>query len=75
MATATETTLPVEPLITEEQIAAVLGVSRRTVRAWVAAGRFPKPLKHGGWIRWRAADLHKHLAQLDQQRQQPQPAA
>jgi excisionase family DNA binding protein len=67
-----------EPLMTQAEVAKAIGVVPRTIRAWAADGRFPKPLAHGRrWRRWRSADVQKFVEQLDEQRRQgnPVPAA
>jgi predicted DNA-binding transcriptional regulator AlpA len=51
------------PLLTLEEVAAMLRVSTRTVRRRIAAGVFPQPIRFDGARRplWRERDLELHL--------------
>ena len=52
-----------EPLLlTVAGVARLLGVSARTVRRLVGAGRLIAPVKLGGSVRWRADELRKWIA-------------
>jgi len=44
-------------LLTAKDIAALCGVSVRTVWEWRAAGRLPAPIRLGRLIRWRRKDI------------------
>lgn len=46
-------------LLTEAQVGMLIGFSRRTVRAWVSAGKFPPPVKLPGAEAGAAADDDK----------------
>lgn len=46
-------------VLSSADIAEILGVSRRTVNRYAAAGRLPKPIKHLPRRRWRRADIEK----------------
>ena len=50
---------PVLPklLLTVREVAAVVSVSERMIRGMVASGRFPRPLRIGRSVRWRASDV------------------
>ena len=59
-------------LLTIDQLATKLGVSKSCIRKWLASGFLPRPLKLGKrLIRW---ELDTIAAWLDQQRQQRQPS-
>ena len=49
-------------LLTAEQLAATLGVSAKTIRRYVAAGRLPAPIRIGKLQRWRRADVESALS-------------
>lgn len=45
------------------ETAALIGVSPETIRLWVKAGNFPKPVKVGARaVGWRETDLMDYLA-------------
>lgn len=48
---------PVALLVTARDVAAMLGVSTATVWRLRSAGKLPPPLKVGGAVRWRKADI------------------
>lgn len=39
------------------EVALLLGVSKRSVYRLLDAGKIPKPIKLGGAVRWRRADI------------------
>ncbi len=43
-------------------VAAMLALSRRTVFRLADAGKLPPPLRIGGSLRWRLADVRKWIA-------------
>ena len=49
-------------LIPVGDVAAMLGVSRRTVWRLADAGKLPPPLRIGGSLRWRLADVQQWIA-------------
>ena len=51
-------------LLRVEQVAAELGVSRRTVWRLVSGGRLPRPLAIGRCRRWRRADVERFVVGL-----------
>ena len=51
---STDTTLV---LLTAEEVAAMLGVSERTLWRLLSAGKVPKPIRFGRNTRWRAAEV------------------
>ena len=57
-----------EQLMTVDQAAAILAVSRRTLYRMIAAGEFPAPLRVGGARRVAASDLVEFLGRLKQGR-------
>jgi prophage regulatory protein len=63
---ATASTLPDKPYLSRREICAVISVSARTLRAWAADGRFPRPLKLGSncW-RWKTADVERWLREKE----------
>jgi excisionase family DNA binding protein len=48
-------TVPV--LLTAEEVAAMLGVSERTLWRLLSAGKLPKPVRFGRNTRWREAEV------------------
>lgn len=41
------------PWLSLAEVAALLTISKRTLQKWVAAGRFPAPVRRGAkWVRW-----------------------
>jgi excisionase family DNA binding protein len=48
-------------MLTIQQIATLLGVSRITVRRYWAAGLIPEPVKLGRTVRWRKSDIDQWL--------------
>jgi predicted DNA-binding transcriptional regulator AlpA len=48
-------------LVDEARLAARLGVSRSTLQSWRYAGRGPRYLKIGRFIRYRNADVDAYL--------------
>jgi predicted DNA-binding transcriptional regulator AlpA len=51
-------------------LARELGVSPRTIRRWIAAGRFPRPIfvSAGAPARWRIAQIEDWLGRLQVRR-------
>ena len=48
---------PVDPLLTDKEAAAELGVAVSTFRRHVAQGLVPRPLKLGGASRWPRSEV------------------
>ena len=44
-------------LITAEEVARMMNISRRTLWRLLSAGRFPQPVRFGGNTRWRVAEV------------------
>lgn len=44
-------------LLRDSEVAKRLGVSRRQVWKLLAAGQLPEPVRVGGSVRWRDADI------------------
>ena len=58
-----------ERMLDVRAVAAIVGVCPRTIRGWVAQGRFPSPALRGRITRWRRSTI---AAWLDgQERLQP----
>ncbi len=53
---------PLSPLMTVEQLAAMLQVSTRTIWRMRSSGQLPAPVHVGGNIRWRVLDVENWLA-------------
>ena len=51
-------------LVHADEVAGQLGVTRRTLQNWTAAGRFPKPLKLGRRVFYQQGLVDEHLARL-----------
>jgi len=53
---------PRQPLLTQEETAAYLGVKSQTLATWRCTGRYPlRFIRVGKAIRYRAADVEKFL--------------
>lgn len=48
-------------LIDAGKLAAVLGVSLRTIRSWDSSGRLPQPLRIGRTVRWRSGEIERWM--------------
>lgn len=46
-----------DPLLTDREAAAVLGVSKPTFWRWARLGTIPKPVKLGGLSRWPRSEI------------------
>ncbi len=44
-------------LLKDEEVASLLGISRRSVWRLVSSGRLPEPVRLGGSVRWRYQDI------------------
>jgi excisionase family DNA binding protein len=53
----TETTM----LLTADEVAAMLGVSERTLWRLLSAGKVPKPVRFGRNTRWRVAEVKEWI--------------
>ena len=51
-------------LMRTADILALTGLSRSTIYRLVKDGQFPAPIKIGKSIRWRTADVERHIASL-----------
>jgi excisionase family DNA binding protein len=60
-------------LLTLEQAAEILAISKRTLERLIVSGEFPRPLKIGRSSRVSSEDLDSYLTQLQQQRPQQAP--
>lgn len=59
--------IAVDVLLTPADVAQVLRVSTRQIRAMTRAGRLPAPLRIGRLPRWRPADLDSFVSSLIRQ--------
>lgn len=50
-------------LMNAEEVAAMLGVSERTLWRLLSAGKFPQPVRFGRSTRWRLSDVKEWLDQ------------
>lgn len=48
-------------LLSAEQLAGLLQVSKRTVWRLRSAGKLPRPVQLGGSLRWRSAEIHRWI--------------
>lgn len=56
-------------LLRESEVARMVGFSRRTIRSWVSAGKFPKPVRIGddeqrSPKRWKRSEVDAWIAKL-----------
>lgn len=58
-----------DPWLSDAEAAALVGISRSTFRRGVTAGRFPKPVRLGGFVRWPQSEIFQALEDLKAQRQ------
>jgi len=62
-------------LLTLTQAAKRVGISTKTLRLEIKAGRFPRPLKRNSrWVRVPETDVENYLKRLEEQRSTPQSA-
>ena len=48
-----------EKLFNLKEVAALFGAAPRTVRRWVAEGKFPEPITVAGVKRWRSIEIEQ----------------
>jgi excisionase family DNA binding protein len=61
----TEATLFVEQMITVQQLANLLKVSRRTIWRWLSQGRLPGPVRYSRTcVRWKASAIRSYMDAL-----------
>ena len=58
-----------DTLITDIELAEMLGCARSTIWKWVAGGIIPKPLKIGGLSRWRQSEGYDIINRADADRE------
>ena len=62
---ATPVEAPTEKLapivIGVEEFAQLMGVTPRTIWRWDSTGKVPEPVRPGGAVRWRLADIKKWI--------------
>jgi excisionase family DNA binding protein len=56
------------PLLTKEDVAALLKVQPRTINEWQRQGRFPAPVRLGRLRRWRRSDLDQFIIEQTERR-------
>jgi excisionase family DNA binding protein len=49
-------------LLSANEVARLLGVSKRTVHRLNSSGKIPKPVRIGGSVRWRESDIRQWIA-------------
>lgn len=57
MASAQQPVVPAVGLLDSDDVAALLGCSTRHLQRLVAGNRMPRPVRIGGLVRWRRADI------------------
>lgn len=58
-----------DPWLSDAEAAALVGVSKSTFRRGVTDGRFPKPVRLGGLVRWPQSEIFQALEALKAKRQ------
>jgi prophage regulatory protein len=54
-------------LLKRQEVEAMTGLARSTIYAWMAEGRFPKPVKISTRMcRWRSEDIEGWIAAVSQ---------
>jgi excisionase family DNA binding protein len=53
---------PEKLLLTDREVAELVGVTGKTIRNWADAGTFPAGIKMGRLRRWRRADVLAWIA-------------
>ena len=58
-----------DKLLTDIELAALLGCARSTIWKWVADGVLPKPLKIGGMSRWKLSEAYDVIKRAEAERE------
>lgn len=58
-----------DPWLSVAEAAELVGVSKSTFRRGVTDGRFPKPVRLGGLVRWPQSEIFQALEDLKAKRQ------
>lgn len=58
-----------DPWLSDAEAAALVGISKSTFRRGVIDGRFPKPVRLGGLVRWPQSEIFQALEALKAKRQ------
>jgi excisionase family DNA binding protein len=58
-----------DPWLSDVEAAALVGISKSTFRRGVIDGRFPKPVRLGGLVRWPQSEIFRALEDLKAKRQ------
>lgn len=58
-----------DPWLSDVEAAALVGISKSTFRRGVIDGRFPKPVRLGGLVRWPQSEIFQALETLKASRQ------
>ncbi|MGK2911267.1 MAG: helix-turn-helix transcriptional regulator [Sphingobium sp.] len=53
-----------DTLYSYDDITKIAKVTRKTIWKWAREGKFPKPRKCNGMVRWRASDVDAWVAAL-----------
>jgi len=48
-------------MLNANQLAELLGVSRRTIQLWEKSGKVPEPIRIGRTVRWRREEIEAWL--------------
>ncbi len=57
------TTIPAEPLLTLDEVAAYIRTPKKTLYTWRSAGKGPRAMKFGGALKYRLGDVDAWLAE------------
>lgn len=56
---------PIKPmLLSDRDVAALLGMSKSSVWSWTKQGKLPQPVKMGSFTRWRREEIEEFVNQL-----------
>ncbi|MBY0525215.1 MAG: helix-turn-helix domain-containing protein [Gemmataceae bacterium] len=59
--------LPLAPTYSSGEVCRLLGIPRPTLLAWVAAGKFPQPIRLSAWrLRWPRDVVQRWLRRTQQ---------
>lgn len=67
---------PIQPLLLREhEVASLVGYSPRTLRAWVSAGKFPRPIRQPDAAghstkRWLRSEIDAWITKLAESREE-----
>ena len=71
VSTSVEATLGIpDKLITDAEMAEIIGCGRSTIWKWVSDGIIPKPLKIGGMSRWKLSEAYDVIKRAEADREE-----